>query len=255
MIKFFRKIRQRLLSENRLGRYLIYAIGEIILVVIGILIALQLNIEKEKINDRKVEIVHLNNLHQDLTQEVIDLEKIVKFKTDQSRFARMVIEYIDGERTQDLDSLNMAQWASFIWHTHSPNNNSFVELKSSGKLSTIQDNNIRQLLLDIDSRYTGLHGIEEHMKFEYHEFLYQKNINTIDYELMFGAFKKKGKELSRNDSLLLIQNRAEIRGDKRLKNAYFLAFTNNKRHASRCEGILEKVHETIALIEQDLNKE
>jgi hypothetical protein len=253
MIKFFRKIRQRLLSENKLSKYLLYAIGEIILVVIGILIALQLNIEKEKVNDRKVEVVHLNNLLQDLNQEVLALEKMQKFKTNQSSYAGMVIEYIDGERSKDLDSLNMAQWVSFIWRAHRPNNNSFVELKSSGKLSTIQDNEIRQLLLDIDSRYAELHGIEEHLKFEYHDFLYQKNINTIDYELMFGAFNKK--EFSRNDSLLLIQNLEEIRGDKRLRNAYFLASTNNKRHARRCEGILEKVHETIDLIEQDLEKE
>ena len=43
MIKFFRKIRQNLLMENKTGKYLKYAIGEIILVVIGILIALQIN--------------------------------------------------------------------------------------------------------------------------------------------------------------------------------------------------------------------
>ena len=43
MIKFFRKIRQRLLAENRFSKYLLYAIGEIMLVVIGILIALQVN--------------------------------------------------------------------------------------------------------------------------------------------------------------------------------------------------------------------
>jgi uncharacterized membrane protein YgaE (UPF0421/DUF939 family) len=43
MIKFFRKIRKHLLAENKFSKYLIYAIGEIILVVIGILIALQIN--------------------------------------------------------------------------------------------------------------------------------------------------------------------------------------------------------------------
>ena len=43
MIKFFRKIRQQLLVENKFSKYLLYAIGEIILVVIGILIALQIN--------------------------------------------------------------------------------------------------------------------------------------------------------------------------------------------------------------------
>jgi hypothetical protein len=43
MIKFFRKIRQNLLSENKLSKYLLYAIGEIMLVMIGILLALSIN--------------------------------------------------------------------------------------------------------------------------------------------------------------------------------------------------------------------
>jgi hypothetical protein len=47
MLKFFRKIRQKLLAEGNLKNYLAYAIGEILLVVIGILIALQINNVKE----------------------------------------------------------------------------------------------------------------------------------------------------------------------------------------------------------------
>ncbi len=43
MLKFFRKTRQKLLKERRPGKYLVYALGEILLVVIGILIALQVN--------------------------------------------------------------------------------------------------------------------------------------------------------------------------------------------------------------------
>ena len=43
MIKFFRSIRRQLLSQNRFNKYLIYAIGEIVLVVVGILIALSIN--------------------------------------------------------------------------------------------------------------------------------------------------------------------------------------------------------------------
>lgn len=53
MIKFFRKIRQRMFTENKFGKYLIYAIGEIILVVIGILIALQINNWNEGVKQRK----------------------------------------------------------------------------------------------------------------------------------------------------------------------------------------------------------
>ena len=53
MIKFFRKIRQKMLTENKFNKYLIYAFGEIVLVVIGILIALQINTwnENKKSNE------------------------------------------------------------------------------------------------------------------------------------------------------------------------------------------------------------
>jgi len=56
MLSFFRKIRQKLLSQNRVTQYLAYAIGEIILVVIGILIALQVNNWNE--NRKNGEIEH-----------------------------------------------------------------------------------------------------------------------------------------------------------------------------------------------------
>ena len=53
MIKFFRKIRQNLLSQGKTGKYLKYAVGEIILVVFGILIALQLNAWKEELQAKE----------------------------------------------------------------------------------------------------------------------------------------------------------------------------------------------------------
>ena len=48
MVKLFRNIRGQLLAENKLVRYLIYALGEIILIIFGILIALQINNWNEK---------------------------------------------------------------------------------------------------------------------------------------------------------------------------------------------------------------
>lgn len=62
MIKFFRKIRQKLLSENNFRKYLLYAIGEIVLVVIGILIALQINNWNEERKANKKEYLILNEL-------------------------------------------------------------------------------------------------------------------------------------------------------------------------------------------------
>lgn len=66
MIKFFRKIRKNLLSEGRTGKYLKYAIGEIVLVVIGIFIALQLNIWNENRKTDQEIITILTEVQKDL---------------------------------------------------------------------------------------------------------------------------------------------------------------------------------------------
>ena len=76
MIKFFRKIRQKLLSENKFSKYLLYAIVEIVLVVIGILIALQINNWNAEQKMGKEEIGILNNLLDGLSsaKEQSDIE-------------------------------------------------------------------------------------------------------------------------------------------------------------------------------------
>ncbi|NCQ59013.1 MAG: hypothetical protein GW794_14435, partial [Flavobacteriales bacterium] len=66
MIKFFRKIRQKMLKENKFSKYLLYAIGEIILVVIGILIALQINNWNENRKNSNEEIAILQSLDKNL---------------------------------------------------------------------------------------------------------------------------------------------------------------------------------------------
>ena len=68
MIKFFRKIRYNLMSENKTGKYLKYAIGEIVLVVIGILITLQINNWNEINKEIEHEKVYLKNLKEDLNE-------------------------------------------------------------------------------------------------------------------------------------------------------------------------------------------
>lgn len=55
MIKFFKRIRQQLLTENKFSKYLLYPIGEIILVVIGILLAIRINHRNEKRKDHTIE--------------------------------------------------------------------------------------------------------------------------------------------------------------------------------------------------------
>ena len=74
MARIFNSIRQRLLKENRLTRYLVYAVGEILLVVIGILIALQINLWNEGRKDRVKEQVVLQRLLEEFNANLAQLD-------------------------------------------------------------------------------------------------------------------------------------------------------------------------------------
>ena len=77
MIKFFRKIRQNLLSEGKTGKYFKYAIGEILLVVIGILIALQLNNWNDNNNKTKLGYQYLTEMKSELQDDVFKLDNFI----------------------------------------------------------------------------------------------------------------------------------------------------------------------------------
>ncbi|WP_417236917.1 DUF6090 family protein [Bizionia paragorgiae] len=104
MIKFFRKIRQNLLSENKFSKYLIYAIGEIVLVVIGILIALSLNNWNENLKSIKEEKEILNNIYKDLSTDSI------QFDYYESQFQKIETLHLQlykvGIKNEELDSIS-----------------------------------------------------------------------------------------------------------------------------------------------------
>lgn len=77
MIKFFRRIRQNLLAEGKTGKYLKYAFGEIVLVVIGILIALQINNNNEDRKNQKNVIENLKTIQQELLLDINKASEVI----------------------------------------------------------------------------------------------------------------------------------------------------------------------------------
>jgi len=103
MIKFFRKIRQNLLSEGKTGKYLKYAIGEIILVVIGILIALQINNWNEGRKMRVTELTYLENLQIEFQQNLNRAYEDLEYSEFQTQNVTLLLKVIEGD-TVVLDS-------------------------------------------------------------------------------------------------------------------------------------------------------
>jgi hypothetical protein len=79
MLRFFRQVRQRLLTDNKFSKYLLYAVGEILLVVIGILIAIQVdNWNQERENTEKVKAI-LFDVMVELKENIKETSRVMRF--------------------------------------------------------------------------------------------------------------------------------------------------------------------------------
>ena len=143
MIQFFRKIRQNLLSEGKTGKYLKYAIGEIVLVVIGILIALQVNTWNNNRQLRLSELETLSEIEVALNQDVSVLSTNIKNLETKILQSREVILHIEKKLPYDkkLDGLFMNVYYHRGYKTF--NNSGFELLKERG-FDIIQNNELRK---------------------------------------------------------------------------------------------------------------
>ena len=106
MIKFFRKIRQKLLSENKFSKYLIYAIGEIVLVVIGILIALQINNWNEGRKEFNKSKALLEEFKRDLARDTVESNYVTGKLARRIKIESWALNIISYD-TSHLDSLKL----------------------------------------------------------------------------------------------------------------------------------------------------
>jgi uncharacterized membrane-anchored protein YhcB (DUF1043 family) len=147
MIKFFRKIRQKMLTENKFSKYLIYAIGEIILVVIGILIALQINNWNE---NKKLNAIKDNNYIQLLEDLKTDKEYIDELIKEFNSSISLYRKYLKTYRTPNLtmnDVMNNQNQLDFTVTTIRFQNSTITSLENTGEIKLIPSD-LRKKLTD-----------------------------------------------------------------------------------------------------------
>ncbi len=147
MIKFFRKIRQNLLMENKTGKYFKYAIGEIILVVVGILIALQINNWNEGINKDELEKSYLITIKDNLNQDIEDFDKQIQNLKAQINDIDSIVRILNLENSSlnTLDEIILQNQNILMFREkENINNSGFLSIINSGSLNlfskTVQNN-------------------------------------------------------------------------------------------------------------------
>ena len=143
MIKFFRQIRFKLMNENKTSKYFKYAIGEIVLVVIGILIALQINNWNEDRLNTKIETETLISLKQDLDSAVVQLNIKISQNNTYRTNDSIALELIHSKTKVSNDSMYKLLMTHIFTPTFDPELGTLNEIISTGKMNIIKSKDLR----------------------------------------------------------------------------------------------------------------
>jgi len=160
MIPFFRKIRKKMADKNNPMMYIRYAIGEIFLVVIGILIALQINNWNERRKERAIEDEYLERIYLDLHKDIDYLEDKIKFTSISSESFQLFIKEMHQIQKTRQDMIHLI--SSVYWDAQNIliQDKTYSEIISSGKLSMISRKEIKE---SIDNYYRNCQRIQQHI--------------------------------------------------------------------------------------------
>lgn len=183
MLKYFRTIRKKLIEEDNVRKYLLYALGEILLVVIGILIALQVNSWNENRKIANEEQAILVRLHEDLEFAKTQSERFILRENEDIDRLKLVLGS-QQELTKIIQQLNRDQ---FFYHAvwdlsfDVPVIITYTDLQNAGDTGKIQNTRLRNRLSEMGLKILMLESIiSDRLS------VHQNRIdNIVEYELNF----------------------------------------------------------------------
>lgn len=192
MIKFFRKIRQKLLVENRFNKYMLYAIGEIVLVVIGILIALQIN----NWNEQATEKSKINNYYKKISDEIdftiTDVNNILENVDNLIQSNKRSLEIIKSKNKDSLNNLSKTIGALGTAYTANFTFPIIDEFLEQGYLAKIKNDSIKIGFQTLKILANNVKNLDNYINNQYYtsiEPYFYKNINYAD--VVIGNAKNK----------------------------------------------------------------
>lgn len=242
-----------MINVNNVNKYILYAIGEIVLVVIGILIALSINNwnETNKVND--TELIYLNALHDEFSNNLKEVERVMELNQRNLKIAHTLL----GKMGTDDPDLTEKVFDSLMYRTilaeiqYRPSPGTLIELINSGNLGIISNRELRLKLASWDGILTSvLFQEEEHSKPRY---------KLIDLMNKWGNGRKSfinalGNKMDmpnsnfKSSSLVLLKN---IEYDNQLT---FFYITGTFLNSSYYSGLKNNIENTLKIIQSELDQ-
>lgn len=245
-----------MLGENRFSRYLIYAIGEIALVVIGILLALQVNNWNQDARDHRAGIDLLERVHRDLVQDTTSFRMIITHNTAlREEIKDMLVTLYAGVENMDQVKRISNIYDRALDQTFSPHDNTYRSMVSAGTLGYIENNSLKEAIMDLYSDYDQgrelLGSIGDWMI---------TVVATVDTETDFMKFGSAISDIYTTDAMLNANdfsflNDQEDRRFKILVRAISSAAFNQKVNTDFHARMIMRCKEVLDQIDKELQRE
>ena len=156
MINFLRNIRRKLIEIGNLNKYLIFAVGEILFVMIGILLALQVNNWNEARKEAKTESIYLERLLSELKLDTLYFSNEIQGYKTNNQIIEDFSAAINNDNSQDSILLGLANEffrIGWVMPTFSPSTSTFDDLSSTGNLRVITNTSLRGDIVNLYHHY------------------------------------------------------------------------------------------------------
>ncbi len=248
--------------ENKASKYLLYALGEIFLVVIGILLALQINNWNEERKQREVEIKFFYNLKNDLRADEERLNVMIDVSKGKVTAAQHIKRKADRDSIGTLYDFSTDMQALIFVDEFRPNENTYNEMKSSGNFSTIQNDELKLKLMTLKKTYTEIEAFQEHVRYDFNVFL-EDFEKYIDWGKYYDLSRSNVPQLAfEYDSVYIESNtdrmKEEVRElfkNKVFLNNIFLLEINYTYNINALQKTKSQISELIGILDEELLKE
>ncbi len=238
-------LRERLFTENRFTRFLAHAVGEIALVVIGILIALQVDNYKDQRRARAEELEYLRGIRTDLQANVEKATGVMAKRKGSIEAAQRVVLKIDGEPITDWKAFNEDCIKVYAWQRYYPINYTVEELLNTGGLTRITNDSVRTSLLVLESLYKQAKAEEDHFRFDSEEIIFRPIYHLMDLEPVIGLHTGKDTVLNRADYDVYF-------ADKRTKNGFLMVQIEFGTLNGQLQEIVDRSEGLVAMIDEEV---
>ena len=239
--------------ESKFGKYLLYAIGEIVLVVIGILIALQINDANDARKERVREVNYLQNIKADLEINIQEMDRYLAIRTGCIEAAQRIMAHFEGEPITDYDAFNADGVSIYSWQKFYQSNNTFQELVNSGNLALLTNQSIKTGLLDLESLYKKMKSEEDHFRFDTEKLIYEPLYALMDLESLVNnfAYNASGGE-SGKKVVLSADYFKEYLKNQKLKNGFSMTMLEFSTMNDQMRQMKQMSEELVATIDREI---